>query len=165
MSQIDDQSDFQYIDKPLTEFFDFKKGAGGYKESFDDGLTPLISATIYNNGVTAYVDSKARFSKRTITVERVGGSAFVQLTDYVTVPDDISVLVPKDDYPLSFLFIVATLIRKQSWKYCYGRKLSRSRLKLIEIPLPYNGEGIDFDAMNLICKNTYGWNNIEKILN
>ncbi len=154
----------RFINKPLTSFFELMKGSGGYKESFEDGRTPLISATSYNNGVTGYVNASPKFTKKTITVERISGNAFVQVEDYVTVPDDITVLIPKEDLPLSFLFMIATLIKLQSWKYCYGRKLSKSRLKLIEIPVPFADDEIDFEVIDYITEKTYGWESISELL-
>lgn len=78
----------------LENIFHVEKGKGAYRESLDPGKTPLVSATSINNGVLDFVDVDPTFKAPCITVERVGGNAFVQLVDFITVPDDISVLVP-----------------------------------------------------------------------
>jgi len=78
--------------KKIEDLFHIESGKGGYIRDFNIGDTPLVSATTTNNGVVGFVYDKPKFKAPAITVERVGGTAFVQLVDFSTVPDDISVL-------------------------------------------------------------------------
>lgn len=150
----------------LDKIFKPIKGEGDYLMSLEKGNTPLISATTENNGVLAYVDSVPIFKAPLITVERVSGRAFVQLEDFVTVPDDIHVLKPlKDNYDLEFLFYVCALINKKGWKYCYGRKLSKNRLIKIGLYLPVNEQGkINYCYIKQLVENCYGWEEINNFL-
>lgn len=117
----------------IDDLFYVKRGVGGYRENLEIGNTPLVSATSINNGVLDFVDVSPTFKAPCITVERVGGNAFVQLIDFVTVPDDISVLVPKSNMTLEGLLKISTQINLESWRFNYGRKLSAKRLKKMEI--------------------------------
>jgi hypothetical protein len=67
-------------------------GKGGYREAFESGNTPLVSATNTDNGIIDLVDTNPTFSAPAITVERVSGQEYVQLLGFATVPDDIAVL-------------------------------------------------------------------------
>lgn len=120
----------------IEDLFSVKRGIGGYRENLDIGNTPLVSATSINNGVLDFVDAAPTFKAPCITVERVGGNAFIQLIDFVTVPDDISVLVPKFNLTLEELFKISAQINLEKWRYNYGRKLSAKRLKKMEIRWP-----------------------------
>lgn len=156
-----------YSNFKIEKLFDVRSGEGGYIKDFEFGVTPLISATSQNNGIATYVDSKPYFKAPAITVERVSGNAFIQLNDFITVPDDVSVLIPKFDVPLELLYYVASLINSKGWKYCYGRKLSKGRLKKIDLRLPVtNSENniysINYDYLENFFKLQYGWDYIKK---
>lgn len=159
-----------FHDFPIHQLFDVVKGKGNYIKHYDPGEIPLISATNLNNGIVAEVYDDPAFEAPCITVERVSGTAFVQLDDFITVPDDISVLIPKKEYPLEFLFYVSGLIFGKRWKYCYGRKLSKGRLEKITLRLPITEENyekitvnsIDMDYIKNFVENLYGWDAIEK---
>lgn len=130
----------------IENVFHVERGKGGYRESLEFGNTPLVSATCINNGVLDFVDADPIFKAPCITVERVGGNAFVQPVDFITVPDDISVLIPKEEMSLETLFYVAVIINSHKWKYNYGRKLTGTRLKKIEITLSnFKHNDIDFN--------------------
>jgi len=125
----------------VDDLFFVLSGKGGYRENLNRGKTPLVSATNKNNGILAFVDIDPTFTAPSITVERVTGQAFVQVDDFVTVPDDISVLVPKEPMPLKKLFYVASQINSVKWKFSYGRKLTQTRLKNIKLDLSNFKEG------------------------
>lgn len=148
---------YRYFD--LKQLFEPTKGKGDYLINLERGNTPLVSATNENNGVLAHVDLEPVFNAPLITVERVSGSAFVQLEDFVTVPDDIVVLEQQiGDLTLEFLIYASALINRKRWKYCYGRKLSKSRLKKMRLYLPIDKEGnIDVSYISKLVRNCYGW--------
>ena len=147
----------------LDELFYVEKGAGEYKENYEYGTVPLISATTMNNGITAYVSAKPLFKAGTITVERIKGTAFVQLKDYVTVPDDINVLVPKKEMSLEVLYYCCFLIRRESWKYSYGRKVTPTRLKQMQLLMPINKDGeVEYATLEIYMRQHYGWNKISE---
>lgn len=158
---LNDLNNMKYF--PLSKFFYVEKGAGDYKENFDPGSTPLVSATTFNNGITAYVSACPLFKSGTITVERIKGTAFVQLKDYITVPDDINILKPKNEMSLQMLFYFCLLIRRESWKYSYGRKVTPTRLKEMPLLLPVDeNDKVDFSFINRYIEGQYGWHKINE---
>lgn len=125
----------------INDLFEAKRGEGGYRENLKSGNTPLVSAQNTNNGVMDFVSIRPTFKAPAITVERVSGQAFVQLLDFVTVPDDITVLIPKERMSLKKIFFIASEINLFKWKFSYGRKLTQTRLKDLKINLSRFTEG------------------------
>lgn len=119
----------------IENLFHVEKGKGEYRENLEKGETPLVSATNNNNGIIDYVKIEPTFSAPAITIERVTGQAFVQLFDFASVPDDISVLIPKEKMTLHKLFYIASQINLRKWKFNYARKATPPRLKKIEVDL------------------------------
>lgn len=117
----------------IDDLFYIKRGSGDYLENLEDGDTPIVSSTTKNNGIVGFVDLKPIFKPPCITVDRVTGQAFIQVVDFVTVPDDITVLVPKKRIDIEKIFYVAVSINKHKWRFSYGRKLTSTRLKSIKI--------------------------------
>jgi len=118
----------------IDDVFYVVRGKGGYIEDFESGTTPLVSATTLNNGVTKLVSDTPKFKAPAITVERVTGSAFVQLVDFSTVPDDISVLIPKNKMKIEEFYVLASIINNSKWRFSFARKLTPKRLKNMPIP-------------------------------
>lgn len=143
---------------PLNMLFHIEKGVGDYKENYENGKTPLISATTINNGITAYVSADPTFCAGTITVERIKGTAFVQFKDYVTVPDDIYVLTPKKKISLEVVFYCCFMLRRESWKYSYGRKVTPTRIKQVQLLIPPNE--VEYKYLEGYIRQQYGWNKI-----
>ncbi|HZY25632.1 MAG TPA: restriction endonuclease subunit S [Bacteroidales bacterium] len=81
--------------KKLDDMFIVSKGVGVYFEKCKVGKTPMISASEMNNGVIGFVDQLPSFKAPCITIERIHAKAHVQTTDFITVPDDVFVLIPK----------------------------------------------------------------------
>ncbi|MDH5788147.1 MAG: hypothetical protein OEZ40_07655, partial [Candidatus Bathyarchaeota archaeon] len=119
----------------ITDLFFVKRGKGEYRENLEKGDTPLVSATNTNNGIVDHVDIEPTFRAPAITVERVTGQAYVQLFDFATVPDDISVLITKEEMSLKKLCYIASQINLLKWRFSYARKLTPTRLKSLEIEL------------------------------
>lgn len=141
----------------ILDVFSISKGDGAYLESLESGNTPLISATSFNNGIAGNVDAAPLFKKGTITIERIKSTAFVQLQDYLTVPDDIYVLTPRKGMGLAELYLYCFLIRRESWKYSYGRKLTQKRLENIILHLPLDSKGnVDSKSIMSIFSQSYG---------
>jgi hypothetical protein len=148
----------------LSNIFAIVRGRGAYREDVLSGDTPLVSATSLDNGILDYVDLPPIFRAPAITVERVSGHAFVQINDFVTVPADVSVLVPKDrKMPLSCLFFLASVINLERWRYSFGRKLTAGRLKRMTILVPISQDKkIDYETTEVVSSGCYGWKEISE---
>jgi len=147
----------EYIYLPINEIFDIRKGDGDYIENFKNGNTPLISAKGVNNGIIGYVDRDPLFQAPSITLDRVSGNSFVQLEDFLTVPDDIFILKSKEDVDLSVLFYMASCLRFYKWQFSFYRKVTIPMINNFEIMWPGKEGEIDFDAVKNIFDNNYGW--------
>jgi len=137
--------------------FSIEKGKGKYFINLEQGETPLISARNFDNGIIGYVNLQPTFKAPAITIERVTGTAFVQLHDFATVPDDIFVLVSFESQPLEFLIFVAGIINKHKWRYNYSRKVTSTRIGNTLIQLPTDlGNSVDIDIIRKLVGNCYG---------
>lgn len=136
-------SDVQWKPFRYDEIFEIKKGQRIVNSRVKQGKTRCIRPIDKNNGVDNYIDIKPNHSENTITVNYNGsvGEAFYQPKPYFAL-DDVNVL-----YPLNFklnIFIgmfLITLIRKEKYRFNYGRKWKLERMKESIIKLPVDAQG------------------------
>lgn len=124
------------------QIFDIKKGSRLTKADMTEGETPFIGASDARNGVTAYISKQPDHPANVITVAYNGSvaEAFYQPLPFCAT-DDINVLYPKfsiDQY--SGLFI-ATVIKKEKYRFNYGRKWHKERMEQSTILLPVDDNG------------------------
>jgi len=126
----------------LGDLFEIKKGKRLTKEDMRHGETPFIGSTELDNGVTAYIDEQPIHKGNTISVTYNGSvaEAFYQPRDFWAT-DDVNVLYPKFDLnPYIAMFLIA-IIRKEKYRYNYGRKWHLERMRESKIKLPVDPEG------------------------
>lgn len=119
----------------------------------------FVSRTEKNNGISAFVlkiDDIKPNSTNTITVA-VGGSvlaAFLQSEQYYT-GFHVLVLSPKKEMKTDELLFYTMCIRKNKYKYNYGRQANKT-LKDILVPseVPADFKNIDFKKLNTLKKNS-----------
>jgi hypothetical protein len=80
----------------INNMFKIVRGKGKYLINLEEGKTPLVSARNFENGIIGYVNLPPMFKAPAITVERVTGSAFVQLRDF----GSVDLYIPNFIYPL-----------------------------------------------------------------
>ena len=104
------------------------------------GTCPFVSATNKNNGISHMLDLEPIHQGHTITVVYDGNSlaeAFYQSQPYWGV-DSVNVLYPKFDLnPFIAMFLI-TLMRKEKFRFNYGRKWHKKRMEKSVIKLPVN---------------------------
>ncbi|MCL5949039.1 MAG: restriction endonuclease subunit S [Candidatus Bathyarchaeota archaeon] len=103
------------------------------------GNCPFVSATTKNNGISEMLDIEPIFQGNTITVSYDGsiGEAFYQPNPYWAV-DSVNVLIPKFELnPFIAMFLI-TLIRKEKFRFNYGRKWHKERMEESVMTLPIN---------------------------
>lgn len=120
------------------ELFEIKKGKRIVNRNTKPGNTPCIRPIDANNGVVAYISEKPNHLSNTITVNYNGSvaEAYYQPVDYFAL-DDVNVLYPKFNLnPFIAMFLI-TLIRKEKYRFNYGRKWHLNRMKdsLIKLPI------------------------------
>lgn len=123
---------FQY-----DEIFDIKKGQRIINSRVIKGETPCIRPIESNNGVDRYIDIKPNHSENTITVNYNGsvGEAFYQPKPYFAL-DDVNVLYPKFKLNIFIAMFLVTLIKKEKYRFNYGRKWKSERMNESIIKLP-----------------------------
>lgn len=137
------------------DLFDIKKGKRLTKQAMLEGTTPFIGSSDSNNGVTGYVGQPAEHAGNTITVAYDGsvGEAFYQPKPYFAL-DSVNVLYPRFALNPYIALFLATLIRKEKYRYNYGRKwhLGRMNESVIKLPITENG-GPDWQFMEKYIKS------------
>lgn len=130
--------------------FEIRKGQRLTKANMIPGNLPFIGASDRANGLTARIGQSAIHDGNTLTVSYNGSvaEAFYQ-PDPFWASDDINVLYPKGFTidPQIGLFLCA-VIRKEKYRFNYGRKWHLDRMKQSEILLPQTKGGKpDWDFM------------------
>ena len=125
-----------------SELFNIMRGQAATIEELGEGSYPYISATSLNNGISGYV-SQTNAGPNCITVSINGsiGEAFFQ-PQLIFANSVVAVLTLKDREltPAISLFLT-TLIRKEKYRYNYGRKWSLARMNESIIKLPVCDDG------------------------
>jgi len=140
----------------ISDLFDLRKGKRLTRAHIRarPGQIPFIGAIDSNNGVAASVDA-AIHDGGTITVNYNG--AGVADAFYQSVPfwasDDVNVLYPKFDMVPAVALFISTVIRKEKYRFSYGRKWHLERMRESAIHLPMNDAGEpDFAYMEAFIK-------------
>ncbi|MFA5403481.1 MAG: restriction endonuclease subunit S [Ignavibacteria bacterium] len=125
----------------FKDLFDLKKGKRLTKVNMYKGNTPFIAAIDKNNGYRQYIGQKPIHQKNTITVNYNGS---VAETFYQPIPywatDDINVLYPKFELNKYIGMFLVTIIKKEKYRFNYGRKWHLERMYESKIKLPVNNK-------------------------
>jgi hypothetical protein len=119
------------------EVFNIKKGKRLTKEEFVEGNTPFIGAIDSNNGYRDLIGQAPIHKGNTITVNYNGsvGEAFYQPKDFWA-SDDVNVLYPKFKFNEYIAMFIIPIIKKEKYRFNYGRKWESTRMKKSVIKLP-----------------------------
>jgi hypothetical protein len=135
--------------------FNLGKGERIVNKDMREGNTPCIRPIESNNGVYDFIDLNPNHEGNSITVNYNGSvaEAFYQPVPYFAL-DDVNVLYPKFDLnPFIAMFLI-TLIRKEKFRFNYGRKWHLGRMRESTIKLPVTPEGNpDWDFMEKYIKS------------
>lgn len=136
------------------EIFNIEKGRRIVNDEIRLGETPCIRPIEDNNGVFKLIDLEPNHKGNTITVNYNGSvaEAFYQPISYFAL-DDVNVLYPKFNLNVYIAMFLITLIRKEKYRFNYGRKwhLGRMNESLIKLPVTDNGQP-DFEFMENYIK-------------
>lgn len=113
------------------------------------GITPYVTSSEENNGITAFVDEIATNKSGTITANRGGsvGFFFYQPVDYLATPVDVRILTPKFEINKYIGLFFVTILKLEKFKFNYSRKMGTNRLKNLKIKLPAKNGKPDFEYM------------------
>ncbi len=122
----------------LSMLFDIRKGKRLTKADIEPGTTAFISAIDSNNGLRQRINAKPMHPSKVITVNYNGNGvaeAFYQPEPFLA-SDDVNVLYPKFDLDLPIALFVCTIIRREKYRFSYGRKWNLDRMNESKIRLP-----------------------------
>jgi len=143
----------------FQNLFDIERGKGPRRKDLDgSGNVPFITSTDSNNGLTGFTSMSPIHKSNTIGVNRNGsvGEAFYQPVPFCST-EDVHIFSPKSEWsgrmnPYIGLFLT-TLIRKEKYRFNYGRKWGIERMKQSVIRLPADPSGQpDWDLMENYIK-------------
>ncbi len=129
--------------KAVGELFSLQSGNFHATKELDAGNIPLISCGDSDNGLVGYFDIPSqKRHKNCITVAYNGQPLLAKFHPYeFGAKDDVAILTPLAPMPNRVLFYVATLLNNMTWRYSYGRKCFREKLRNVQIPVPISGSG------------------------
>ena len=133
----------------LGDIFDIKKGKRLTAEDQTEGLTPYIGAIDSNNGIANHIGQDAIHSGNTISLSYNGsvGEAFYQPTPFWAT-DDVNVLYFRRENGVMFnkniALFICTILRKEKYRYCYGRKWTLEQMNDTIFELPSKNEKPDW---------------------
>lgn len=102
-----------------------------------------------SNGITEYVGQEPEHPGGMLSVSRNGtiGEAFFQPVPFLA-SDDVHVFYPRFDMSPEVGIFIAAIIRKEKYRYNYGRKWGLDRMRASKMMLPALADGSpDFAAM------------------
>jgi len=134
----------------LDSLFEIKKGKRLTKANMTDGDTPFIGAIDSNNGISTFIGQKPIHKGNTISVTYNGAGvadAFYQAAPFWAT-DDVNVLYPRFKMTPAIALFIASVIRREKYRFNYGRKWHMGRMKtsVIKLPVTYSGDP-DWDFM------------------
>jgi len=122
----------------LQQLFEIERGLGPRRKDLDGtGSTLFVTSSDANNGVTGITNLHPTHKGNTIGVNRNGsvGEAFYQSLPFCST-EDVHVFTPKFELTPYIAMFLNTLIRREKYRFGYGRKWGIQRMKISTIKLP-----------------------------
>jgi hypothetical protein len=126
------------------ELFEIERGRGPRKKDLDGhGRTPFITSSDSNNGMTGFTTMNPCHQGNALGVNRNGsvGEAFYQPRAFCST-EDVHIFSPKFQMNPYIALFLTTLIRRERWRFGYGRKWGIERMKHSQIKLPVGKDGL-----------------------
>lgn len=122
----------------FQQLFEIARGVGPRRSDLDGtGTTPFVTSSDSNNGRTGYTSMKPLHLGNTIGVNRNGSvaEAFFQPIPFCST-EDVHIFTPKFEMDAYIALFLTTLIRREKYRFGYGRKWGIQRMKISTIRLP-----------------------------
>lgn len=122
----------------FQELFEIARGVGPRRCDLDGtGTTPFVTSSDSNNGRTGFTSMKPLHLGNTIGVNRNGSvaEAFYQKIPFCST-EDVHIFTPKFEMDAYIALFLTTLIRREKYRFGYGRKWGIQRMKISTIRLP-----------------------------
>lgn len=138
----------------ISELFDVERGKISNLNELTVGTCPIVSAYGENQGISYFADEVEKYSNCLTASMNGSKTGYVAYHGYgFNANADCGVLLPKFDINVYSGLFIATVMRQFSYKYIYGRKLTKQRLNDEVIKLPVTDKGtIDVHFMETYMK-------------
>ena len=127
----------------IEEIFDVNAGKYHYKDEYEKGSTPYLSATASNNGVGERINLEPEFEGGIVTTEKVCCTSFYQPNPFCAT-SDVNIIRMKDGSFMNQyvgLFLATIIDFNESFRWTYGRQCRVNDTKKIRLKLPVTPEG------------------------
>lgn len=133
----------------VEDLFIVERGKISNITSLAKGDCPIVSAYGENQGIAFFADEDPKYSNCLTASMNGSKTGYVTFHGYgFNANADCGVLIPKFKLDIYAGLFIATVMKQFSYKYIYGRKLTKSRLNSEIIKLPVNKSGkIDLENM------------------
>ena len=112
------------------------------------GMLPFVTAGEANTGISDFIGNDVKvFDKNTITIDMFGSAKY---RNYSYGCDDHIAVVHTENLKMEESIFITSAIHKTSYngQFNYGRNFYAKDADILNILLPINGKGIDYDFMN-----------------
>ncbi|MGI4753380.1 MAG: restriction endonuclease subunit S [Janthinobacterium lividum] len=136
------------------DIFDMKAGKYYPSRSYQEGNTPLVSASENNNGIIEFTNLTPIY-KNCLTVGKIGMSTYYQNIPFVAT-SDVTVLIPKNEILFNKYIglFIATIMNQEKYKWSYGRQIRLNDCKKLTTKLPATSQGEpDWEFMESYIKS------------
>lgn len=123
--------------------FEIARGVGPRRNELDgSGTTPFITSSDSNNGRTGVTSMAPLHAANTIGVNRNGSvaEAFYHDVPFCST-EDVHIFTPRFELNPYIALFLTTLIRREKYRFGYGRKWGIQRMKISTIRLPVTATG------------------------
>jgi len=122
----------------IMSLFEMIPGKFHSTGELEAGAVPLISCGEENNGLIGHYDIPVeKTHERALTVSFNGFPLTTSFHPYrFGAKDDVAVLVPLKPLSDGTLLYIAALLNRMKWRYSYGRKCYREKLRNVLVRLP-----------------------------
>jgi hypothetical protein len=151
----------------IESLFDIVSGDFHSTSELDKGDIPLISCGDIGNGLVNFFEiPKENQYLNTLTIAY---NALPLTTKFHTyqfgAKDDVAVCINSKNLKLTTLLFIGAILNRQRWRFSYGRKCFKEKIKVQSIYLPIDSKGqIDEDTMEKFVKNTPYWTHLHAYL-
>lgn len=144
----------------LGKLFDIRKGKRLTAADQEDGNNNYIGAIDSNNGVANHIGQAPIHEGNTISLSYNGsvGEAFYQFEPYWATDDVNALYSYYDDFNQYIGLFIATVLRKEKYKFSYGRKwtLENMNMSIIKLPIQHNADGTPYiDSNHIYSEDGY----------
>ena len=156
----------RFTDTNVSDIFHIESGEVHNASELDDGDCPLISCGDLENGSGGrFIPPNAdEVHENAFTIAYNG--SWPMTTKYhpyrFIAKDDVAVARPKDGVAIETAFLAAVMLNTEVWRYSYGRKCFKAKLKASTVPMPTRDGAVDHDWIRALVEASPYWQALKR---